>query len=112
MFASRQFNLFLGLLLVLCVVSAPFLHAVIPHKHSHAGGEGVDIVWASLHSGLHAEDRKAFDGMVSVLALFALCASFVSVFFITAPAYAPARRRPDRLALLLKRGILPYRAFP
>lgn len=105
-------NVILVLVLVFTLISGAFFHSVIPHRHSHTGS-GEDAEWSALHASLSSEGRKIFAALISVFALFALCAlTFVYALRIPLPAYAHVRRKPDRLSLLLKRGILAYRKFP
>lgn len=93
-------------ILTLALVFGSSAHSFIPHGHGeeHHHGEA-SMVWLSIHSSLHHEDKKAipFSYILSVIGI-ALLIEF-------APVSIGTLRFVDSHTRALRRGVLRYRRF-
>lgn len=102
----------LAVLLIGILACAGLLHSLIPHSHGeeHESGMAETVVWASLHSAVLQDSKKAplLPLLSYTLTLLVVCTAF-ALLPVCTPALA--RVRDKRTGECLRRGINKYRSF-
>ncbi len=101
---------------LLCALTfGGFVHAVVPHEHGDEHGGEQSALWSDLHAALGSTQRKmliAAIGTSFLFLLFSIVRYGEKVFLL-----ARRRERGSTWSLdpiygeLLRRGVMPYRAF-
>ena len=106
---------FLVASLVAVLAFGGFAHAIIPHEHGEEHGTATTSLWNDLHAMLGSAQRKMFFATVSPVLLLLL---FSIVRYGGHMLLLSRRRERELIRLLdpihgelLRRGVMPHRAF-
>lgn len=114
MYAKFAF-VFLTLSLMLVLSFGGFIHAVVPHNHGDEHGAAPTTLWNDLHAALGSTQRKmliAVIGTTFLFLLFSIVRYGEKVFLLARRRQRESIRLLDPIyGELLRRGVMPYRAF-
>ncbi len=92
-----------------------FVHAVVPHDHGEEHGGAPSALWSDLHATLGSTQRKMFFAAVSpilLLLLFSITQYGEKVLLLSRRRERELVRMFDPIhGELLRRGVMPHRAF-
>lgn len=115
MFEPTRMSYIFASVLIAALVSGVFVHATVPHEHSHDSGGAESALWSDLHAILGSAQRKiSFAAIASVLLLllFRIARYGEEVFLLERRRERELTRLLDPVyGELLRRGVMPYRAF-
>ena len=113
--AHKNLVTFLACACLLTFLTAGFLHDVIPHHHGAVDNHGNDAdsaIWATLHSAVQHDQKKPLIVLAQSFLMILASILSVSIFKVIIPAQSPELLALDPYAgTMLRRGILPHRAF-